>query len=365
MSDAIKSVLYDIQEQQGATFMEDGGWFWTATLGDARAEYESIRSGVSIWDVYGLQKWDVSGPDARAAVQRVFTNNLDSLAVGQVRYGAFVEGSGAMIDDGTVYKHADDHFWVMTNSPTFGDVLTGSSPALDFAVGYRTHDMPVISVQGPGSREMLQGLTDFDVSTLRYFRFAPERVQVAGVPVWLLRTGFSGELGFELIPDPSDAVGVWTTLTALGAQPVGLDAVEIARIEAGLVIVGVDYLPGETSPFDVGLDKTVAVSAGLDFVGKEALAAAAAAPANRFKTLRIEGGEVPEYGAEVFHGDEVVGSVTSPTDSPRFGVIGLAILRSDLAENGNQLEVAVADGRVKATVADLSIHDPEKLKPRS
>jgi aminomethyltransferase len=360
-----RSVLQDIQEQQGATFIADGDWFWMTNRGDALAEYEAIRSGVSIWDVYALQKWDVAGPDARQAIQHVFTNNLASLAVGQVRYGAFVDEAGAMIDDGTVYKHADDHYWVMTNSDVFGAVLTGSSPALDFAVTYRTHEMPVISVQGPGSREMLQALTDFDLRALRYFWFAPERVQLAGVPVWLLRTGFSGELGFELIPDRDDAVALWSRLSDLGARPIGLDAVEIARIEAGLVIMAVDYVPGETSPFDVGLDKTVAVSTDADFRGKTALAAAAASPANRFKTLRIDGGQVPEYGADVFHGDEVVGKVTSPTDSPRFGVIGLAVLRSDLAENGNQLEVAVADGRVKATVADLSIHDPEKRKARS
>ena len=153
-----RSVLQDIQEQQGATFMEDGGWYWMVSRGDALAEYESIRSGVSIWDVYALQKWDVAGPDARQAIQHVFTNNLASLAVGQVRYGAFVDEAGAMIDDGTVYKHADDHYWVMANSDVFGDVLTGTSPGLDFTVDYRTHEMPVISVQGPGSREMLQGL---------------------------------------------------------------------------------------------------------------------------------------------------------------------------------------------------------------
>ncbi len=365
MSAANKSVLQDIQEQQGATFMADGDWFWMVSQGDALGEYEAIRSGVSIWDVYALQKWDVTGPDARAAVQRVFTNNLATLSVGQVRYGAFVDDDGMMIDDGTVYKHADDHYWVMVNSDVFGEVLDGASPGLDFSVAYRTHEMPVISVQGPGSRELLQGLTDFDLSTLKYFWFVPERVQLAGRPVWLLRTGFSGELGFEVIPDRDDAVALWSTLCDLGARPIGLDAVEIARIEAGLIIMAVDYQVGETSPFDVGLDKTVAVSSDADFRGKAALAAAVTAPANRFRTLRIDGGVLPEYGAEVFHGDEVVGTVTSPTDSPRFGIIGLAVLRSDVADDGSPLEVAVGDGRVKATATDLSIHDPEKRKPRS
>jgi len=365
MSDANKSVLTGIQEQQGATFMQDGDWYWTVNLGDPQAEYEAIRTGVSLWDVYALQKWEVTGPDAVAAISRVFTNNVATLAVGQVRYGAFVDDHGLMIDDGTVYKLADDHYWVMVNSDVFGEEITGASPDADITVTHRTHQMPVISVQGPGSRQMLQSLTDADLQTLGYFRFLPERVQVAGVKTWVLRTGFSGELGFELIPDPADAETLWSTLCGLGARPIGLDAVEIARIEAGLIIMAVDYQVGETSPFDVGLDKTVVTKTDTGVRGRDALLAAAAAPPNRFKTLTLAGSEVPEYGAEVFHGDDVVGAVTSPTSSPAHGVIGLAILRSDVADNGTSLEVAVGDGRVKATVTDLSIHDPAKLKPRS
>jgi len=364
MSSPIKSVLYDVQERAGGQFMEDGGWFWTTTLGDPAAEYESIRSGVSLWDVYALQKWDVTGPDALPAIQRVFANNAAGLEVGQVRYGPFVDAAGKMVDDGTVYKHADDHYWVLTNQPTFGDFLAESTPGMNYAARNLTLQMPVLSVQGPGSRDLLSKLTDVDLTALRYFRFLPERVVVAGVQVWLLRTGFSGELGFELIPDPADAVSLWTALTDLGAVPIGLDAVEIARIESGLVIVAVDYTPGETSPVDVSMDKTIALAAGVEFQGRDPIAAELAAPANRFKTLQIAGDEVPEYGAEVYSGDEVVGTLTSPTASPRYGVIGLAVLRTDVSTNGTELEVAVGDGRAAATVADLSIQDPAKRKAR-
>jgi aminomethyltransferase len=365
MSSPIKSVLYDVQEQAGGQFMEDSGWFWTTTFGDAAGEYEAIRSGVSLWDVYGLQKWDVAGPDALRAVQRVFANNATGLEVGQVRYGPFVDASGKMADDGTVYKHADDHYWVLTNQTTFGDFLAESTPGLDYTARNLTFEMPVLSVQGPGSRDLLGKLTDFDLHSLRYFRFSPERVVVAGVPVWLLRTGFSGELGFELIPDASNAVELWTALTDLGVVPIGLDAVEIARIEAGLVIAAVDYMPGETSPVDLSMDKTIALGAGVEFQGREVLAVELADPPNRFKTLQIAGTDLPEYGAEVFAGDEVVGTVTSPTNSPRYGVIGLAVLRTDVAGNGTQLAVALGEGRVDATVADLSIQDPAKRKARS
>jgi aminomethyltransferase len=364
MSSAIKSVLHDVQEQAGGEFMEDSGWFWTTTFGDPAGEFQAIRSGVSLWDVYGLQKWDLTGPDSLRAVQRVFANDATSLEVGQVRYGPFVDPAGRMADDGTVYKHTDEHYWVLTNLTTFGDFFADANSGLNCTLRNLTFERPVISVQGPESRELLGKLTDFDLHSLRYFRFAPERVQVAGVPAWVLRTGFSGELGFELIPDPDNAVTVWSALVELGGVPIGLDAVEIARIEAGLVIAAVDYAPGETSPVDLSMDKLIALGTGVQFQGRDALAAALASPANRFKTLRIEGSSVPEYGAAVYSGDELVGTVTSPTNSPTFGVIGLAVLRSDVADNGTPLEVASGDGRAAAQVADLAIQDPAKRKAR-
>ena len=365
MTTAIQSVLHAAQVEVGGEFLEEAGWTWFTTFGDPVGEYEAIRSGVAVWDVYALQKWDVSGADAQDAIQRTFANNLSTVQVGQVKYGPFVGADGNMTDDGTVYKHTDGHFWVMTNGEDYGQRLLDSSPGASVEVVNRTREMPVLSVQGPGSRDLLQALTPHDLSALRYFRFEPERVEVAGVPVWLLRTGFSGELGFELIPDADRAVELWRSLTERGARPIGLDAIELARVEAGLIIAGVDYLPGETSPLDLSLDKTIFLGPDVEYAGKDVLAKAAAEPANRFKTLRIDGGTAPEYGAQVQLAGAAVGTVTSPVDSPRFGVIGLAVLRADLAENGQKLEVVVGDGVVTATVDDLSIHDPEKRKPRS
>jgi aminomethyltransferase len=362
----IKSVLHGVQEAAGAEFMEDGGWVWTTTFGDAEAEYTAVRENAGMWDVYGLQKWDVTGPDAAAAVQRTFTGDVARIAVGQVKYGPFVAEDGLMADDGTVYKHADDHFWVFTNSTTFADFLASKTADLDYRIENRTFAMPVISVQGPRSREILQGLTDADLSSLRYFHFLPERQTVAGVTAWVLRTGYSGELGFELIPDAAaDAVELWEALGQAGVQPFGLDAVELLRVEAGLVMVGVEFQGGDVSPYDLSLDRSVLLGSDAEFIGRPALAAVAADPPNRLKTLVVQGDTVPEYGAEVFRGEEVVGTLTSPVASPRFGVIGLAVLRTDQAVNGTVLEVPVEGGRVKATVADASIHDPDKKKPRS
>ncbi len=365
MSESIKSVLYDVQDAAGAQFADYDGWVWTTGFGDFDGEYAAVRDAVGIWDVYGLQKWDVTGPDAAQAVQRTFTGDVARLTVGQVKYGPFVDDAGLMADDGTVYKHADDHFWVFTNFPAFADFLAEHTHGLDYRIENRTAQMPVVSVQGPRSRELLQGLTDADLSSVRYFHFLPERVQVAGVPVWVLRTGFSGELGFELIPDADRAVELWEALGAAGARPFALDAVEVLRVEAGLIMVGVEYSGRDVSPYDLSMDRSVQLGSDAEFVGRAALAAVAADPPNRFKTLMVQGDAAPEYGAEVYRGDEVVGTLTSVVTSPRYGVVGLAVLRSDLATNGTVLEVALEGGRTKASVADLSIHDPDKRKPRS
>ncbi len=365
MTTPIKSVLYDVQAAQGATFEDYEGWIWTLSMGDSLGEYEALRSDVVMWDVYGLVKWDVRGADAIEAVQRVFTNDVASLEPGQVRYGAVVDAAGAMVDDATVFGHSREHLWVMTNGTTFADHLCEHAADLDVAVENRLHEMPLISVQGPRSREVLQGLTDLDLAALRYFRFTPEPVELAGIGVHVLHTGFSGELGFELIPAREDAPELWKRLGAAGVRPTGFEAVEIARVEAGLIIHEQDYLAGEQTPYDVGLDRLVRLDGSAPFLGADALRAVAADPPNRFVTLRLAEGELPELGADVLAGGEVVGTLTSPVESPRFGAIGLARLRSDLAMEGATVAVAVEGGTIGATVGLECAYDPQKQRPRS
>ena len=361
----IKSVWYDVQAEQGAEFEDFDGWLWTSTLGDPGKEYEAIRSDVAVWDVYPLVKWNFEGPDAAGAVQRIFTNDALGLAVGQVRYGAFVNADGMMLDDGTVYRLADDRYWVMTNNPGYEDWFADVLGGLNVSYEDRTHQMPLMSVQGPRSRELLSKLTDADLAGLRYFHLYPERQAVAGVPAWVLRTGFSGELGYELIPDRDRAVELWKAVQDAGASIFGTSGVEVARIESGMIVAGVDYQSGEGTPYDVSFDRLVALDKDVEFLGKDRLREVAANPPKRLKTLRLESSEAPEYGVEVRSGDQVVGTLTSPTISPRFGTIGLAVLNADVAADGTKLDVAVDGGTVPATVDVLSLYDPEKRRPRS
>jgi aminomethyltransferase len=365
MSDGIRTAFHGAQEARGATFVEEGGWYWSVSFGDVDAEYAAVRDGVGMWDVSPLNKWDFRGPDAVEAAQRVHSNDILGLEVGQVRYGAFLDEDGLLVDDGTVFKHADDHLWVMTNGMERSEYFAEATKGLDVSVSYIAPELPNLQIQGPRSRELLRTLTDADVDALRYFRFLPAPVTVGGVPVWLSRTGFSGELGFELFLRPEHADDLWAAVEAAGATPYGIEVIEPLRVETGMVVTDYDYAEHERTPYDLGLDRVVALGAPGAFMGKDRLIEVAADPPNRFKTLRVDGDALPEYGAVVTRGGEEVGVLTSPAMSPKLGNIGLAILRSDVAVDGGAVEVALGDGTVGATVDVLALYDPQKRRPRS
>jgi aminomethyltransferase len=361
----VRTAFYAKQEALGCEFMEWEGWYWPSHFGDAVAEHHAVRRDVGVWDESPLRKWDFNGPEALAAADRIFTNDMAGLDVGQVRYAPFCDENGKMIGDGTVFKFTDSSCWVITALDSdfdhFNDVVSGMAVQIDPI----TDELPHVQVQGPRSRELLADLIDEEVESLGYFRFFPHQVNVGRVPCWVSRTGYSGELGYEIFCDPDYAEELWDTLTGVGAKPYGLAAVESLRIESGLIFIGYDYFQHETDPFDMSLDKVIRLDKG-DFHGKAALERTAKEPPRRLVTLTLEGSEAPEYGAAVTKDGEPAGTLTSPCESPTLGqVIGMAVLETRFATKGDQVDVAVGDGTVTATVSDFPIYDPEKTRPRS
>jgi aminomethyltransferase len=183
--------------------------------------------------------------------------------------------------------------------------------------------------------------------------------------VWLSRTGFSGELGYELFLRPEAAPAVWEAVHDAGAVPYGVDIIEPIRVEVGMIVTDYDYEAHERTPFDLGLDRVVALDGPGEFMGKAILRDIAQDPPNRFRTIRLPDGDLPEYGSAVTIGGEEVGVLTSPAASPRLGNIGLAILRADVAAEGTVVDVAMGDGSVSGTVDVLAVYDPDKQRPRS
>ena len=359
---ARETAFHPITSRTAAGFTDEAGWLWVTNFGDVDAEYRAIREDVGMWDLSPLNKWEFSGPDAVEAAQRVHTNDIVGMEPGQVRYGAFVDEDGMVVDDGTVFRFPD-HLWVCTNSNEREAYFAAATKGLDVRIAYIAPDLPSMQIQGPRSRELMRSITDADVDALRYFRFFPEPVQVGGVPVWLSRTGFSGELGYEVFLRPEHAPALWEAVRAAGATPYGADVIEPIRVEVGMIVTDYDYEPNGRSPYDLGLDGFVALQE-LN-MGTEALATIAEDPPNRFRTVRLAGDRLPDYGVAVSVDGREVGVLTSPARSPRFGPIGLAILARDAAEPGTRVQVHADDGPIEGTVDVASILDPNKERPRS
>jgi glycine cleavage system T protein (aminomethyltransferase) len=339
------------------------------------AEHQATRTACNMWDESPLRKWVLQGPDALALADALFTNDMAALEIGQVRYGALCDDQGKMIMDGTVFHVADNHCLSITSYDSDLDWFkqVASDRGLDVQVEDRTAQMPHLQVQGPKAREVLGPITEgADIATLRYFRFISEGVRVGGVPCWLSRTGYSGELGFELYCAPDDAGALWNAVLEAGRphgiRPIGLSAIETLRIESGLLFPDIDYFPHQTDPFEVRLDNVIKLDKPGDFVGRDALRAIAAQGTPRLlTTLRVDGDQVPEYGAAVSSDGREVGILRSPCQSPTFDmqVIGMAAIDRDLVQEGQRVEVALGDGTVGATVGPFPLYDTEKRRPRS
>ncbi len=245
-------------------------------------EYYAIRNSAGLIDVSPLYKYEVTGPDAARLVDRVITRDVTKQQVGQVYYTPWCDAQGKVIDDGTVSRLAADRFRITSADPNgrwFQDVGYG----LNATVRNVTDDLAALALQGPRSRAILEEVVSgVDFGKLRYFHLAEGAVD--GFPVTVTRTGYTGDLGYELWTPPEYAERLWDCLIdrgrGHGILPAGILALDVARVEAGLVMIAVDYISShhaviesqKSSPYEIGLGWAVRLDKG-DFIGKRALVA--------------------------------------------------------------------------------------------
>lgn len=360
-----ESPFAGVLAELGATFASfAGGVLWADHFGDLHSEYAAQREGVGVFDASAIHKWEFKGPGATAAVQHVHTNNIEGLAVGQVRYGAMCDSDGHMFEDAMVFKLSNDHLWLMTNGGEHGPYLHEVTAGFDATITRITDELPHLFVQGPKSRELISAITEADVESLRYFRFYPEMVEVGGVLVWLSRTGVSGEIGYELFVRPENAPALLRALVEAGATPYGLAAIRSVRIESGMIVQHMEYIPHQTSPLELSFDAMIDLSR--DFIGRDSLSQQSlSGPNRRITTVALANADLPRPGAELRRDGVVVGTLTSAVVSPLFGPISLALIDVDLMVPGYEFSYSVDAGEQTARIADThSIYDPEKKRPR-
>lgn len=363
-SDIVLGPFHERQRALGATFYEDYGRLWVASFGDPVAEYWAVRRDAGLWDTSALVTFHVTGRDTLAALDRIFTRQLRDARPGLVRYGMVLNEKGLMLDEATVVVLSSEEAYLFGNDGgrEFTEHMVANTQQMDVRFRNVSAAIPSLAVQGPGSYEVLSQLTATDITSLRWFRCLTEPIEIAGVSCLLVRAGFTGELGYELylIDGHDGAERVWDAVIGAGATPIGLDAIEMLRIEAGLLIAEEDYFPGLTDPIDLGMERFIDFD-GTDFVGKAAARAQAGQPRRRFVTLELGGDEVPAHATPVTSGGTVVGDVRSSERTPRFGTLALAVVDINFSEPGTELVVGDQVGRV----SPVPIDDPMKLRPRS
>lgn len=285
-------------------------------------EYWAIRNAAGLIDVTPLMKYIIKGKDASRLLNRMITRDMDKLKVGQVYYTGWCDDEGKMIDDGTISR-LDESTYRMTSADPSLRWLAMNSVGLEVDITEVTDDVAALSFQGPNTRKVLNKVTEKPVDELKYFRLMKNEIK--GIEVTISRTGYTGDLGFEIWMDAKDALKIWDTLMEAGADygimPVGILAMDMARVEAGLFMIEVDYTsashawiePQKSSPFELGLDWTVNLDKQGYFVGRRAL-----------EREKREGSEWKMMGLEVeWEGmEELFKNVGLPPQIPGMAVRG-------------------------------------------
>jgi aminomethyltransferase len=358
-----------------------GYWLPTSFTGHgAIDEYWACRERAAVMDLSPLRKFEVLGPDAETLLQRTLTRDVRRLAEGQVVYAAMCYEHGGMIDDGTLFRLGKDNFRWIGGDDYGGIWLKEQAQQLGLKVWVKTATDQIhnIAVQGPNSRDILKAIvwtppTRPTLEELAWFRFTVGRIGgYDGIPVMVSRTGYTGELGYEVWCHPDDAPAVWDAAMTAGAPrdvtPFGLDALDVVRIEAGLIFAGYEF-DDQIDPFEAGIGFAVALKNEEDFMGRAALLRRKAHPQRRLVGLELIGNEMAAPGDCVHIGRARVGSVTSATRSPVLRKnIALARLAVEHAEPGTEVEVGKLDGhqkRLPATVVRFPFYDPAKTRVRA
>jgi aminomethyltransferase len=344
-------------------------------------EYEACRNNVIIMDLSSLRKFEILGPDAEELMNTALTRNIKKLSTGQVVYSALCYENGTMIDDGTLYRLGDHNFrWICGNDYS-GEWLRKLAKELKLKVNIKssTDQLHNISIQGPNSRKLLSKIiwtspTHPDVINLKWFHFSISRINnQLGIPLMLSRTGYTGELGYEVYCHPKDAVKVWDTIWEAGKEfnltPMGFEALNMLRIEAGLILGGHEF-SDETDPFEAGIAFTVPLkSKEQNFIGKDALIERKAHPQKKLVGLEIAGNEKINHGDCVHIGRAKVGIITSATFSPLLNK-NIALCRIDVHSSGlgTKLEIGKLDGhqkRILAKVVKFPFYNPDKSRVKA
>lgn len=354
-------------------------------------EYNAIRNAAALIDISPLFKYRVTGPDASRLVDRIITRDVRKISVGQVVYTPWCDEHGKVIDDGTVSRLEENVYRWTAADPSLR-WLTQNSVGLDVQIEDISESVAALALQGPTSGRLLKAIADADIEHLKYFRVTKGTID--DVPVEISRTGYTGDLGYEIWADADSALKVWDRLIERGrafdVKPAGMLALDVARIEAGLLLIDIDFNSSKKAliddqkytPFEMGLDRLVSLDKDR-FVGQRALLAEkASGPVKQIVGLEINWPEVESIyervglppavspiasrvAVPVFGNGRQIGKATSTAWSPVLKrLIALATVTREFARPGSKIEVEMTveavRHRVSAQVVKTPFYNPKQ-----
>jgi aminomethyltransferase len=357
-----KTPLHARHRASGARMVPFGGWEMPVEYSGISTEHMAVRERAGLFDVSHMGEIEVAGSDALRALQRISCNDVNRLDVGQAQYSGLLTPQGTFVDDILVYRLASAHFLLVVNATRieadYLHIVSHASSMGDVVAFDASSRYALIAIQGPASPEILQTLTAVDLSALRYYRFA--HGEVAGARATISRTGYTGELGFEIFVPPQAADKVWLALLdagrGRGLVECGLGARDTLRLEAAMRLYGSD-IDDTTTPLEAGLEWIVGWEKQ-DYVGADALTRQRTEGVSRHLVgFEMLDRAIARHGHGAFAGAEQVGTVTSGTQTPYLKkAIGMGYLRSDCAVEGFEFDVDVRGRRARAKVVPLPFY---------
>jgi aminomethyltransferase len=357
-----RTPLHAAHVRAGARMVPFGGWDMPVQYAGILEEHRTVRTAVGCFDVSHMGEFEFRGPDALRALQRLTTNDVAALEVGQVQYSLLCLDDGGIVDDLTLYRLADDHFMMTVNAANVAKDWGWVTRHVEGRVEARnvSDETGLIAVQGPGAERLVGGLADVDVTAIGYYRFA--RGRVAGAAAIISRTGYTGEDGFELYLAATSAEPVWERLLAegraAGVAPIGLGARDTLRLEMKYALYGND-IDETTNPLEAGLGWVVKPAKGW-FLGRDAIERVRVpGPQRRLVGFEMVDRAVPRHGYRILHAGAAAGVVTSGSYGPSVDrYIGIGYVPVALAPVGTAIAVEVRGRSQAARIVKTPFHPP-------
>ena len=352
----LRTPLFESYKEYGGKTIDFGGWELPVQFSSIKAEHEAVRTKAGLFDVSHMGEVFVSGSGALDYLQKLVTNDVSKLKIGQAQYTVMCNEQGGTIDDFLIYKLEDERYLLVVNASNIEkDVAWMEKQQTEnVVIDNQSDNYALLALQGPLAESVLQRLTEDKLDDIKFFRFK-DHVQLGGEDVLVSRTGYTGENGFEIYGTPEAMKNLWSKILQEGKEdgvvPAGLGSRDTLRFEAGLPLYGQE-LRADVSPLEAGLGFVVKVNKEEDFIGKDVLVKQKEQGVERkLVGLEMIDKGIPRTGYKVYDGDQEVGEVTTGTQSPTLKKnIGFALLSTKYTELGTEVEVEVRTRRLKAKV---------------